>query len=161
MSVPIGISVLDPGEDDFLARRVDAACVGGSEREAGAVGCENFGEAMDRVELGDRGAVRVCVSRGVERALSLIHGEKDGVIPARFHFGQVDLPARNAFREVRRVVRIELTGIDVDVRVERHDALVDRAGLRDERVVGGDRSCHRRLLLARGSASLGNSDGRD
>ena len=145
---PDGISVLDPGEDDLLARRVDAARVGGGERESRPSGCEHFGEGVDRVELGDRGAVRVCVSGRVERTLSLIHGEKDGVVAARFHLGQVDLPPRDALGEVHRVVRVELIGVDVDMRVERHDALVDRARLRHERVVDGGGPRRRCRLLA-------------
>ena len=145
---PDGIAVLDAGEDDFFARRVDAARVGGGERESGPIRREHFGEAMDRVELGDRGAVRVGVSGRVERTLALIDGEKDGVVAARFHLGQVDLPARDALGEVHRVAGVELIGVDVDMRVERHDALVDRARLRDERVVDGGGPRRGRALLA-------------
>ena len=87
---------------------------------------------MDGVELLDRRFVGLVVRLGGQLALPDVHDEEGGVEAALLHLRQIDLRI-----EPLRVVLFarEVLGVDVVVRVERDDALVDGSGFRDERGV--------------------------
>ena len=75
-SSPSGVAVLDADERDLLAGLVDAADVGGGQRELDLVGRDLLGQQVDGVELRDRLLVGVVVAFGRQRSLSDIDDEE-------------------------------------------------------------------------------------
>ena len=123
------VGVLDADQGHLLAGLRDAPDVGGGQREFDRVGRDLARQPVNGVELRLRLAVGVGVALRRQRPLADIDDEESRIEPASHHLRQVDLG-----RQVLGVVafRREIERIDVDVRVERDDALVNRPGARDE-----------------------------
>ena len=87
---------------------------------------------MHRLELGHRLLICIVVTLWRERALPDVDDEEGGVEAAFNHLGEIDLRV-----EALRVVLLprEVLGIDVVMRIERDDALVNGARPLDERFV--------------------------
>ncbi len=122
---------------DFAIARTSAAVSARPIR----VGRDLLREAVNGVELLDRLRVGPVVALGRERPLPDVDDEEGGVETALFHLGKVDLGVE-ALGVVARLG--EVARIDVVVRVERDDALVDAARPLDERRVGRLRGCQGR-----------------
>ena len=104
--------------------------VGGGERELDLFRRDLLRQVMDRVELRDRLLVGAVVALRRQRSLADVDDEERGVEAALLHLREVDLRV-----EPLRVVLLprEVLRIDVVVRVERDDAVVNGARLLDER----------------------------
>ena len=125
------VAVLDADDGDLLAALRDPRDVGGGQRELDVVRGDLLRQTVDRVELRDRRLVRAVVSGRLKRVghlrrirLADVHDHERDVQAAGLHLRQIDLSG-----QVHRVVARtrEVRQVDVVVRVERDDALVNGA----------------------------------
>ena len=135
--------VLDADHGHLLAALRDADDVRGREGKLDVLRRDLLGEAMNRVEFSDSRAVGALVAGGAQLSLPDVDDEERDVEPALLHLGQVHLR-----RQAHGVVAVgrERLRIDVVVRVERDDAVVD-----------GTRPC-RQVLLRPGQCVSGHHD---
>src|SRR5262249_28584622 len=118
------------------AARRDAGDVAGRQRERDLVRRDLLGQAVHGVELCHRLAIRILVAGRRQVALADVGEEEGDVQAALRHLRQVHLR-----RQAQRVVAVggEVPRVDVVVRFERDDALVDRARPRNEVRLGVQR----------------------
>jgi hypothetical protein len=153
-----GITVLDADHRHFLAAFRDAGHVRGGERELDLAWRDLLGQPMDGVELGDGGTVGVLESGRRQVSLADVDDEERDVETALLHLRQVHLR-----RQPHRVVARgrEGLGIDIVVRVERDDSIVNRPRSRCDVLLGercrrhgndgGDERCRKHETLLHGA----------
>ncbi len=124
------VAVLDADQDDLLPGGGDATGVVRAPGQTDPVGGERGDQAVDGVELLERGRGGPRVGRGAEvLALADVDDQEGGVEPPILHGRDVDLG-----REPGGIASVgrEVGRIDVDVGIEGENPLMDGAGARDQ-----------------------------
>jgi len=126
------VPVLDPDHGDLATGLRDAPNIGRRLRELDLLRRNLLGQPVDRVELRDRLPIGVGIAGWRQRPLRHLNHEEGDVETAVAHLRQVRLRHKTTGVVA---LRCEVRRLEIDVRVDRQYAPVNRARLCYERVI--------------------------